>query len=458
MRRVLGQLLLVAVAWAFTGLAAEAAAHFPHAPKGAHISPKLASLIHYAHTLAHRLDYAPCYWVRETYTLESYHSVQRELKEALDNEKREDVRKYIDHVGDWLWESRENFYDDEFFFGCEWSYYREYGKTPVLPSTLYYIPNHYYQLTVNGYAGQLNRPDFSSALQLERVGQIVDNRFGFVKRKDDYQAFDINGEVSARWFWANKVIFGYHYGTATNQSSMGTLSAGNADLLLLSPQGPGGDLGGGVRVLNALGADVTNSHYADDYSEQLGYVGLKYNAWHYGVTGLTITPFTKLIVGYDRESSNYAGTTNNGGLDFEYINRIKTWRVGVELGAEFKQPLGDNYGLFANGAVRFIKNYGSADSTLRLNGAVNATESANASVDKFDTGYVVSGGFYAETGNSIISISAAAETWQIPGLLYSPTAPFTLDYGSRDTFSAMVSYTYKFGLTQNKAPATGVRR
>ena len=296
-------------------------------------------------------------------------------------------------------------------------------------------------LSINGYAGQLKRPKFGSALQLESLGAIVVPRFAIVKRDDDYQAADINGAIPFGVGSVDRLIFGYHYGTATNHSYWGEMPTGGAGLNILSPQGPSGGLGGGVWV-NGLGgfADVTNLRYADNYSEHLGYLGLKFKPWRFGNTGLSITPFAKMIGGYDRESSNYAGTSANGGLDFAYSNHIDTWRVGGELGAYAKQPLSDKFGLFGTGAVRFIYNYGSADSTLSLGGLVNATESANASVDKSDIGFVGGGGVYVKSGNATFSAGAEYETWQVPTLLYSPTAPVTLEYKPRD------STTFKFGM------------
>jgi len=442
MRKVLlkGALLLaVAVTWVSAGLTTEAmATKWPKKPQTP-ISPELAAVIHQADGLAYDLDEAPCYWVRSHDELQEYREVQDKLKAQYAKAKIKDVRDYIDDVGTYLRESRDNFYDDELFGYCEWSYYWPYGKSPVsaIPSE---YPTYKLQLRINGYAGQLKRPEFGSALQLENLGAIIAPRFGSVIRDDDYLAFGVNGAIPSRVGSVDRVIFGYHYGTATNHSFLGALSTGGADLNILSPQGPNGGLGGGVNV-NGVGgfADVTNLRYADDYSEHLGYLGLKFNPWSFSATGLSITPFAKVIGGYDRESSNYSGTSANGGLDFAYSNHVDTWRAGGELGAYARQPLSDKFGLYGAGAVRFIYNYGSADSTLSVSGAANATESATASVNKSDVGFVGGGGVYARSGKATFSAGAEYETWEVPNLLYSQTAPFTLEYKPRD------SITFRFG-------------
>jgi hypothetical protein len=463
MRKVLlkrALLLAVTAMWVFAALTSEASAtKWPAEPK-TRIPSDVKKAVQEARELADAFDshdYSrTCAWLRKHRAVarseEVLAKLRRQSKAAADaaatysGADQSGLRDYLHDVTDYLEESQVGFLWDEFFFRCPWSYYVEYGKTPV-PINVSEFPESNFELSVSGELGQLHLPVFKSALQLERLSAVVDPQFGHVDRNDNYQAFKVDASIPFRVSgFTDRVIFGYRYGTASNNSFWGSMPTGGADLNILSPQGPNGSLNGGVNVNGAGGfADVTSLNYTSDYSEQLGYLGLSYKPWRFGNTEFSIKPYTKVFVGYDRESSNYSGTTANGGLDFAYINHIHTSRWGGEIGAHADQPIGRGFGLYADGAVRFVYNYGSADSTLGFAGAVNATESATANVNKYDTGFVAGGGVYARSGNAEFSAGAAYETWEVPTLLYSQTAPFTLDYQSRNSFGVSVGFKYRFG-------------
>jgi len=438
-----------AVAFCLAASTTEAAT-FPRAPSGHSISPEVGALVREAQQVAYDLDEAPCGWIRRNGTLERYRSIQARLKAAYNRETRPAMRDYIDGVGSWLYDSRENFFEDEFFLYCERAYYAQYGKTPVLPGYSYQDRAPPLLKIGGGFTGgALYLPEFSSALQLESGGNIIDSRFGAVSRKDDYLGFAIKGVLPNRNGGPyNAAIFGYSYGTATNNTVLGALSTGGANLNILSPQGPAGNLGGGVSVNGAGGfANVTDLRYADNYAEHLGYLGLRFNGYRLPATGTKLSPYVQLLFGYVDESSNYAGTSAAGTLDFQYVNKLEMWRYGTELGMNIRQPILDNgvsVGLYANAAARLIYNDAYATSTLNLTGVVNASETADASADKFDVGFVGGGGIYARSGNAVLSGGVFYETWQVPVLMYSNTAPVAIDFQSRESVTAKVSYTYRF--------------
>lgn len=435
-------LFVVVAAWALTGLPADAA-QFPQAPAGHSLSPELRALVKHARDVSDDLDYASCARVRRNGVLAEYRSVRQQLRQRYDGETRPAVRRYIDDVATWMYDARENFFDDEFFFYCGWAYYLNYGKTPVVEA--YGTPFFVFDASVN--AGRLSRPDFFSALALESAGVIVNPRFGSVTRNDDLLGFQVNGALTRpSGGFVNAYIMGYSYARASQTSVREPLSTGGNSLNIYSPQGPRGALGGGVNVNGAGGfADVSNLKYSDDYTEQLGYLGIRFNPWRSFTAGTTVTPYVKLLGGYVDETSTYSGTTANGGLDFRYDNSLKTWRWGAELGAHIRQPVTDVFGLYGDVAVRPIYNDTSATSKVTFSGAVNASESQDVNGHEYDTGFVVGGGIYAQQGNAIFSAGAQYETWEIPVLMYSNTAPVRVDFDSRESVTAKVAFTYQFG-------------
>jgi hypothetical protein len=191
-------------------------------------------------------------------------------------------------------------------------------------------------------------------------------------------------------------------------------------------------------------ADIANLRYSYDYSEQLGYLGVQFNSLKFGQLGTEITPFTKLFIGFDHETSSYGGTTAAGTLDFNYNNKIDTWRYGAEFGAHIKQPLSGWYGLYFDAAARLIEDVASADSTVTFSGAVNAAEGKSVTVNKLNAVVVVGGGIYAQAGHATFRAGAAFESWAIPNLEYSNTAPVTLDYKARDSISGTLTFKYSF--------------
>jgi hypothetical protein len=283
-------------------------------------------------------------------------------------------------------------------------------------------------------------------LALENIGKIVNPNFGSVTRNDNYRYLDANGVYripSNRIF--DQVIFGYHYGTATNHTSWNVLSTDGYRLNIYSPQGPAGALRGGLSI-NGLGgfANVLDPRYADDYSEQRAHIGLQLKPWKIDQLETSIAPYGKLIVGYNRESSTYGGTTAGGLVDFNYNNQITTFRYGAELGVHIDQPLTEKFGLYLNSGVRFISDKTTADSTVNFGGLLNAAEGASADANKFNTGYVVGGGFYLQAGRATFKAGATFDSWPVATLQYSNSAPVAVEYKKRDSLSATVSFNYSF--------------
>ena len=171
---------------------------------------------------------------------------------------------------------------------------------------------------------------------------------------------------------------------------------------------------------------------------------MKFNTWKFNAIGASFSPYAKLIAGYDRESSNYSGTTAAGGLSFVYHNQLDTWRIGTEFGGRFELPIGGKLGLYSDAAIRLIYNKASIDSSLNFSGLVNASEMGSANANKFDVGFVGGGGVYARTGKATLSAGVAVETWQVPTLLYSNTAPVSVDFDERLSISGKLSLRIAF--------------
>jgi hypothetical protein len=304
-------------------------------------------------------------------------------------------------------------------------------------------PSSAFDLGVNGGFGQIQRPDFDTMLQLENGGVIVNRKFAAVERTDDYQGFGLSGSTGIDFGGFRKFIFGYTYGHASSDSRSDTVPAGGNDLLILSPQGPGGGLGGGVNV-NGLFSDVTGLHFDDSYDEHLLYVGASFAPWRLPGTGASVTSYAKLLFGYVRETSDYSGTTAAGLLDFGYSSELETTRWGAAFGARLEQPISGPLGFYVDGELRFIENHTSASSTLNLSGGVNATEGAHASADKLDVGGIFGAGIYYITGNVTVRAGASYETWQTPMLKFSTTGPVDIDYGTRESIAATLTATVRF--------------
>jgi hypothetical protein len=309
---------------------------------------------------------------------------------------------------------------------------------PICPPSIHIIG-------VNAGYGQINRPDFGTALQLESGGVINNRNFGSVDRTDDYQGFGVNGAANIEFGTLRHFIFGYNYGHTSSAANSAALSTGGNGLNILSPQGPAGALGGGVTVPGVGGfADVTGLHYDDSYDEHLFYIGFAMEHWHLPQTGARVTPSIKALFGYVNETSDYSGTTAAGTLDFGYSSKLETTRYGLAAGLDVEQPLSGAFGLYLNGELRAIENHTSADSTLTLSGALNTAEGAHVSANKLDLGGRFGGGFYYQTGNVMVRAGASYETWRVPALKFSESGPVSIDYGTRESITATLTARFTF--------------
>jgi hypothetical protein len=298
-------------------------------------------------------------------------------------------------------------------------------------------------ISASGSAGQMRRPDFGTALQTE-TGGVIDNRnFGAVDRTDSFQGFGLKGSTAIDASPFLRMIYGGSYGHASSDAHSSALSTGGNDLNILSPQGPGGGLGGGAQVLAPF-SDVTGLRFSDSYDESLFYLGVQLTPWQVPQTGGRVTPYFKALFGYVRETSDYSGTTAAGALHFGYSNELETTRFGVAGGFNAMQPLSGPFGLYADGELRVMENHTSADSTLTLSGAVTASEGAHASANKLDVGGVFGAGIYYITGNVTVRAGASYEIWQVPILKFSENGPVSIDYGARESITATLKATVRF--------------
>jgi hypothetical protein len=281
---------------------------------------------------------------------------------------------------------------------------------------------------------------------LESGGVINNRNFGEVNRTDDFQGFGVSGAADIGFGDLRQLIFGYSYGHTSSAANSAAVSTGGDDLNILSPQGPGGGLGGGLNIGGGGGgfADVTNLRYTDSYAEHLVFFGVSFAPWRLPNTGARVRPYVNALLGYVRETSDYSGTTAGGGEDFGYSNKLETTRYGAAFGAKLEQPIYGAFGLYFDGELRVIENHTSVRSTLTVSGGINATETANASADKLDAGGIFGAGIYYITGNVTVRAGASYETWQVPTLKFSETGPVSIDYGTRESIAATLTATVRF--------------
>lgn len=303
-----------------------------------------------------------------------------------------------------------------------------------------------YSIGIEFEYGNLKRNSFN-ALRLQTGGgaTILMDTFASANRSDSFTSFAIDGygDLGRKAPIYNTNLYAissFRYAQSSVSSYQTNVSTGGYDLGILSPHGPTGGLGGGVNV-NSPASDLNFVSYHDDYSELLALAGVMTMIEH---NGISFTKGASLFYGRTSETLSYDGRTNNNTLDFEYDAKTTSNRFGIQLSTEAEHGFSDYVTGYAGLDLRFVHNSGSSDARLALSGALNATESAHASSNKFDVGAVVQGGVRVHRKNVNLDFGGRFETWKIPVARITGEQPLYIDYESRNSFSVFAKFNLKF--------------
>ena len=324
------------------------------------------------------------------------------------------------------------------------------------------------ELAVQGNAGESKLPDFSSALQLEYSGVVINPSFGSIERHDTSAGVDVKGSIrwaaggtnkparyGAGFYYVpgfERLDFGYHHKGTSGSTSVGSLSTGGNNFNMLSPAGPDGALHGGVTV-NDYGigfANVTGLNSSYDHSLNSGYVGATFSSLKFRRTGTEITPRFKLIFGHQSDSLIYSGMSAAGGLSFKYDNKIDTTSFGGAFGAMVRQRIADCPGgmcwldAYFDGETNVTEDHASLDGGLTLSGLLNTSETGSASSTEAHVGGTVGGGIEVNAGKAKLRVGGSVEWRQQPAAKYSQSGPVYVDWETSEVISGTARLTVSF--------------
>ena len=301
-------------------------------------------------------------------------------------------------------------------------------------------------LSAGARIGSINRGR-SSFFRTELGGVVLRNPH-FTARRDseDFKAVDLSGGIynflplaplfdplgifdDNAWDLFSKAVFGI----SSTGRSVGMLSAGGNQLAILSPAGPAGALGGGAVTAPGFG-DIDGLRYDDNYSEGFFSLGARNSITvDAGPNAIIISPRVSAFYGFVDERSSLSGMTNAGTFPFRYDNKIKTDRVGLELGGEVKLQMPNGYGFYIEGDARFIHN--EADGISQLSAGPFIPEIGRDSISFNDFGGVIGAGIVAETSTMRGRLGVQYETWKIPSLNVPGTREMFLTRTDRSSLS-----------------------
>ncbi len=307
-----------------------------------------------------------------------------------------------------------------------------------------------FAITTGGQVGRLKRSRVSF-LRTELGGIVVNSEFARISRNEQIAGLNFTAQVNLdpRPIMGKQVGLSPYFGVNNNYAEsdvyIPNLSAMGNQLGILGVEGPTGPLGGGL-ITGAGFGDLTNGQYMEHYRETSFFFGLKGKISLDDILEEGIKPSLFLhgafMYGNTREKSYFSGTTNVGTVNFRYDNLIKSDRFGLELGLKYKYPLNEDFGLYANGAVRFTHNKASGYTKLNADslGAPFPGEYQSLSKRKFDVGGIVGAGIFADAGPLTGYAGVEGELWKVPGLQVTGTERARLEFKDR------TSWTVKLGL------------
>lgn len=307
-----------------------------------------------------------------------------------------------------------------------------------------------FTITMGGQAGRMHRSSVSF-LRTELGGNVIYPRFAEIQRNNQIAGINFEAQVNfdERPIMGKQVglspFFGVNNNYARSHVYIPSLSAMGNQLGILGVEGPTGPLGGGL-ITGAGFGDLTNAQYRDYYNETILTFGVKgrinFDEYFGKEVGSSLVVHGAFMYGSTKERSYFGGVTNSGTVNFRYNNKIESDRFGLQLGLKYKYPINDEFGLYANGAVRFIHNKASGYTMLDsdFNGVPFASEYQRLSKTNFDVGGIVGAGLFADAGPITGYAGVEGELWQVPVLRVTGTERARLEYKDR------TSWTVKIGL------------
>ena len=307
-----------------------------------------------------------------------------------------------------------------------------------------------FTITMGGQGGQMHRSSVSF-LRTELGGNVINPRFAAIQRNNQIAGINFEAQVNfdERPIMGKQVglspFFGLNNNYAWAHVDIPNLSAMGNQLGILGVEGPTGPLNGGL-ITGAGFGDLTNAQYREYYDETILTLGVKgrINLDEYlgKKAGSSLVVHGAFMYGSTNERSYFGGVTNSGTVNFRYNNKIESDRFGLQLGMKYKYSFNEDFGLFANGAVRFIHNKASGYTMLDsdFNGVPFASEYQRLSKTNFDVGGIVGAGLFADAGPITGYAGVEGELWQVPVLRVTGTERAHLEYKDR------TSWTVKIGL------------
>jgi len=297
----------------------------------------------------------------------------------------------------------------------------------------------------NGYRIRLNLDtSFTGRDILRSQLQVESQPTG---RLSDFASYDTYGvELSFQ---------GYE---ADGSSDFPVLQSLGDDFVILSPEGPAGGLGGGIRVPGAFAgfADVQNANSTFAYdSYQFGARIFGPSHIHfvpYGQGAKSLTPFVGLTIGNsDSETAVWGQTAIFGGvpgLDFRSDAKIIDDFYGLSIGTKWRAPIGENgnFTFAISGEVEGTVAQHNLDGHAQLitTGAVAASERRNFDESEFDfTGRAVLE-FEAIGPRMEFAVGIGIETFTTPYVNYSPNGPASVSIENEEIFVGQLRTTFKF--------------